>query len=196
MKLPGGLAGAGTICLIAGLLVSHSSRGPGDEGSIRSGTAGQRSEAVVPPSAVQLPDGDHIPVVPIGVARSGTLEPPARVSSVGWWRGGAALGDRTGTVVLAGHVDASRQGVGGFAALWRARPGQTVRLRGDDRRDVAYRITGVRVYPRTRALPADIFAGGGGPRLALITCAGRFDQRTRRYSDTLVVYAVPSSTKA
>jgi len=58
--------------------------------------------------------------------------------------------------------------------------------------DVTYRITGRRTFPRTRDLPAAVFAGDVGARLALVTCTGAFDDRTGRYADTLVVFAVPA----
>ena len=194
MRLPGGFGVAGTICLIvAGMLVAHAQLG--DTGEVPGGRAHSGPADSTPPAGIRLPGGhEDVPVVSIGVAGSGQLEPPEEVRHVGWWRGGAALGDTAGTVVLAGHVDAERQGVGSFAALWHAKPGQTVTVRGADHRTVRYRITGTRVYPRTASLPASIFAGDAAPRLALITCAGGFDRRTRHYTDTLVVYAVPIST--
>jgi hypothetical protein len=196
VRVPGGFGIGGTACLIvAGMLIVHA--GAGNSGDVPSGRAHGGPAAATPVSDVRLPGAaEEVPVVSIGVAGSGTLEPPAEVRQVGWWRGGAALGDTAGTVVLAGHVDAEKQGVGSFAALWHAKPGQTVKLRGKDDRRVTYRITGTRVYPRTAALPASIFAGDGVPRLALITCTGSFDKRSRHYSDTLVVYAVPTSSTA
>jgi hypothetical protein len=196
VRLPGGFGVAGTVCLlVAGMLIAHSQIG--DLGEVPSGRGGSGPADSTPPAEVRLPGAeDDVPVTSIGVERSGTLEPPEEISRAGWWRGGAALGDKAGTVVLAGHVDAERQGVGSFAALWRAKPGQTVEVRGEDDREVTYRITGTRVYPRTGSLPASIFAGDGTPRLALITCAGGFNRSTRHYTDTLVVYAVPVSSTA
>ena len=197
MKLPGVLTMAGAGCLLGALAWVVTSPGIGDQGWVPTGRGGDRSGASAPPADVRIPGRDDaIPVVPIGVAESGTLEPPEDVEDVGWWRGGAALGDGAGTVVLAGHVDARQQGVGSFAALWKVKPGQTVKVRAEDGPEITYRITGTRVYPRTRALPASVFDPGGTPKLALITCAGSFDADRGHYSDTLVVYAVPAPAKA
>jgi hypothetical protein len=147
----------------------------------------------VAPVAVRLPgSGLTATVVPVSTRGSGRLDPPVRVSHVGWWRGGAALGSDAGTMVLVGHVDSADQGLGAFAGLRGARPGQTVRVRGADGRDVPYRVTGLRTYSRERRLPADVFAADVAPRLVLITCTGDFDRRTAHYSRTLVVYAVPT----
>jgi hypothetical protein len=196
VRFPGGFGVAGTICLIvAGMLIAHAQ--VGDSGDVPYTRANSGPADSTPPAGIRLPGDDgEVPVVSIGVAESGTLEPPEEVREAGWWRGGAAIGDTAGTVVLAGHVDAERQGVGSFAALWDAKPRQKVTLRGQDGRTVTYRITGTRVYPRTARLPASIFAGDAAPRLALITCAGGFDRRARHYTDTLVVYAVPEGSTA
>lgn len=131
-------------------------------------------------------------MVGVGTDRSGVLDPPRQVSTVGWWRGGAALGEAAGSLVLVGHVDAESQGLGVLAALREVRPGQDVRVRGRDGRTVRYRITGSRTYPRDRALPASVFTPNVEARLVMITCTGAFDARTARYSDSLVVYAVPA----
>jgi hypothetical protein len=196
VKLPGVLTMAGAGCLLGALAFMITGPG-GDQGYVPSGRSGDPADLVTPPTGVRLPGGhDRIDVVPISPGAAGTLEPPSKVSKVGWWRGGAALGDGTGTVVLAGHVDAAEQGLGSFAPLWYAKPGQRVQVRGKDGRDVTYTITGTRVYPRKKALPADVFDTGGAPKLALVTCAGTFDHRARHYSDTLVVYAVPEPVKA
>jgi hypothetical protein len=47
-------------------------------------------------------------------------------------------------------------------------------------------------YPKA-ALPDEVFAQYGRPRLALITCGGRFDPAQRRYTDNVVVFAVPAT---
>jgi hypothetical protein len=194
MRVPGGLyAAGGVLCVAVAVVLVLERPGPDDAGDISAnGVYAVPQAASVAPDQVRLPDGRAVAVSPISVDPHGALQPPARVTEAGWWRGGAALGDPTGTLVLAGHVDARGQGIGSFAELWQAEPGQRVSVRGRDAREVSFRITGRRVYPRTSALPASIFATDGGPRLALITCAGRFDRRTRHYDDTLVVYAAPA----
>jgi hypothetical protein len=44
-------------------------------------------------------------------------------------------------------------------------------------------------------LPDLLFTRAGSPFLTLVTCGGVFDQSTRHYSDNVVVYAVPVSSK-
>ncbi len=143
------------------------------------------------PTSIVLPGRQHATIRAVGTDRAGRLEPPDRVTDIGWWTGGAALGSSAGTVVLVGHVDAASQGQGFFARLRYLRPGQDLTVRGAGGRSVRYRITGRRTYPRSQALPSEVFATDVAARLALITCTGRFDAQTAHYSDSLIVYAVP-----
>jgi hypothetical protein len=78
-----------------------------------------------------------------------------------------------------------------FAVLRDVTVGERVLLRGADGRLIAYRVTSRRQAGKA-ALSADLFAPGGPPRLALVTCGGRFDRATRHYTDNVVVYAVPA----
>jgi hypothetical protein len=48
----------------------------------------------------------------------------------------------------------------------------------------------VRSYPEQR-LPETLFATGGAPRLALITCGDAFNQTSGQYADNVVAYATP-----
>ncbi len=128
-------------------------------------------------------------VVPIRTDRSGALRVPDDGGLVGWWAAGPRPGDATGTTVLTGHVDTWDEGAGVMARASRLRPGDRVDV-GNARFSTAYRVVGVRSYPK-QALPADVFAGYGRPRLVLVTCGGAFDERTRSYADNVVVYALP-----
>jgi sortase family protein len=153
------------------------------------GAARSAKPASTPPRALWLPDHRKpVPVEAVRSSRSGNLDPPERVAHAGWWSGGAAVGDPTGSVVLVGHVDSPDQGLGAFAALRHLHAGQVVRLRGRDGRPVDYRITSRRTYPRRNPLPASIFATNVQARLVLITCTGAFNGH---YTDNLVVYALP-----
>jgi Sortase domain len=129
------------------------------------------------------------PVVPVGVQPGGGMAIPDDPKVLGWWQGGARTGDR-GTVVLAGHVDTAQAGAGALFPLSRAVPGQHVLLTtSQGTRD--YVINAVRAYLKAD-LPSEVFATTGQSRLALITCGGPFDPRTRQYADNLVVYALPA----
>jgi hypothetical protein len=145
---------------------------------------------VLPPATLRVPGVPPARVVPVGTEPSGALELPEGTSTVGWWAGGAVPGAARGTVVLAGHLDTLTAGPGVMAAVVRQRPGSRVQLVDTAGAQVTYRVVAVRSYPKT-GLPAGLFAGDGAPRLVLVTCGGAFDERTRHYSDNVVVVAVP-----
>ena len=53
----------------------------------------------------------NAPVTPVGIdLKNGALGVPASIGRLGWWRDGAAPGDRNGAVLVAGHVDSANAG--------------------------------------------------------------------------------------
>jgi hypothetical protein len=148
----------------------------------------RRSPRPVPRALVVPRTGVRAPVVPVGVeAATRALELPNGGGRLGWYRHGPAPG-QPGTAVIAGHVDWA-DAPGAFFELRRLRPGDRVRVQLPG---------GVRVFEviaRRRhgkdELPPRLFARSGPPLLALVTCAGDFDERTRTYDDNLIVWARP-----
>lgn len=188
------LAALGVACVAAGIALWA---GAGevrsvDVGSLPAPAAPVPAARGVVPVAVTLPArGTSAPVVAVGTRPDGGLVIPEPPTSVGWWAPGALAGSGTGSVVLAGHVDSREAGLGMFAVLPHLAVGEPVRLRGADGRDVDYRVVARREYPKA-ALPPEVFARDGAPRLVLITCGGRFDAASRSYDDNVVVYAEPA----
>ena len=41
-------------------------------------------------------------------------------------------------------------------------------------------------------LPASVWAEGGPPRLALVTCGGVFNYSTGHYNDNVIIWATPA----
>lgn len=121
----------------------------------------------------------------------GVLGIPADIHRVGWWLDGAAPGDSSGTVLLAGHVDSAAGGVGAFFPLREARAGDRVEIVTASGRTFSYRVASVRLY-RKEALPPAVYSRGGEPRLVLVTCGGPFDVASGHYRDDVVVTAVPA----
>jgi hypothetical protein len=167
-----------------------SAGGAGGPGAAGPGSAAATARHGRRPVALTLPGQQSAPVVPEGVT-DGQLDLPTTVSTLGWWSGGAGLGDPAGSIVIAGHVDSAQQGLGYFAALRDLRPGQQVQLRADDHRMWSFVVTGRRSYVKAQGLPGSVFDQSVATRLVLITCTGRFDPGRHSYEDNLVVYAVP-----
>ncbi|MGH8867390.1 MAG: class F sortase [Actinomycetes bacterium] len=114
--------------------------------------------------------------------------------TVGWYRHGAAPGDRAGSAVLAGHVDSRDRGLGALAALRFTRTGDRVRVTLADGTPLTYRVVDRMSYAK-RALPADRLFGRGGPAaLRLVTCGGSFMPEAGGYTENLVVTAVPTGS--
>jgi hypothetical protein len=193
-----GLVGSGAALVVVGGLVQvlQPPAVPADAGSVPSAsltgaaaTAQIRDRAAAPvaPTLVTMP-GATARVVRAAVTR-GALDVPENVDEVGWWTGGAGVTSRSGTIVLAGHVDSARQGLGAFAALRAARVGTHVRLSGGGW-SRSFVVTGRRSYAKS-GVPSSLYTQDVGLRLVLITCTGAFDPVKRSYEDNLVVYAAP-----
>jgi hypothetical protein len=152
------------------------------------------------PSATTLaPIRLHLPgidltatVVPVGITADGDeMDVPRSVDTVGWYEYGPGLESQTGAMVIAGHVDSATQGKGAFFRLRDVRAGADVRLDGPDGSSRAYTVTTREVFTKAQAPLERIFAREGPPRLVLITCGGEFNSAIRRYSDNIVLTAVP-----
>ncbi|MGK5530358.1 class F sortase [Streptomyces sp. URMC 129] len=143
-----------------------------------------------PPELLTLPGRSRAEVVPVAAGADGALDLPEAPHAVGWWQGGAQPGAARGTVLIAGHLDTAGGGDGPFAALPDVPVADRVEITSADGRRHGYRITARRTYDGDE-LPADLFAATGPARLALVTCAGRYDERTGRYEQNLVLYGRP-----
>ena len=185
-----------------GLLGLSHRAGPDDRGSVPTTAAEMAAPAAVSPVTYSgvVPRRltiaqQHVTaaVVPVLADASGNLAVPVDPNTLGWWAGGALPGSPAGTVVIDGHVDSAAAGPGALFELRGIRLGAVVTVSGSPSALVTYRVTGLREYDKNNLPAAEIFVRSGRPRLALITCGGPFDARTRHYRDNLVAYAVPVS---
>jgi hypothetical protein len=157
----------------------------------RSTSPSHGAPATLPRHARLLVGGAGAPIERVRVVGH-EMQIPLDPRRVGWWRSSAAPGSGRGSVVIVGHVNYA--GVtGALAVLPRLRPGDPVTITAPHRR-FRYVVTGVRSYPKSTGLPAQVFAGSGSPRLVLITCGGQFDSATGNYDDNVVAYAVPRTS--
>jgi Sortase domain len=144
----------------------------------------------VPPARVRVPDlGLDAPVRPVGIGAQQQMRLPPDPRVLGWYRFGPAPGGE-GSVVLAGHVDSRRFGVGPLADLQGVRVGDRVEVvprRGEPR---SYRVDSIERFDR-QALPAEVFARTGPERLRIVTCTGPYVPEAGGYQHNLVVTAVP-----
>jgi len=133
-----------------------------------------------------------MPLEPVGVADDGTMELVPDTDVAGWYRFGAGLDEPDGTIVVAAHVDSLTYGLGPFAELKKAQPGQRIGLTGEDGVQRVYTVDTVETTEKTTVDLSKVFVQDGAPRLVLITCGGDFDYDTRHYLSNVVVTATPS----
>lgn len=129
-------------------------------------------------------------VRPVGVTGDGQMALPADPEVLGWYRFGPAPGSGTGSVVLAGHLDSTRFGLGPLVGLREVEEGDEVSISRADGTVADYTVVTTTRYDR-QALPAELFARTGPERLRLITCGGAYLPDEGGYQENLVVTAVP-----
>jgi hypothetical protein len=157
------------------------------------GEAIASTTSVREPRAVRLQlstAGIDSAVRPVGVTADGQMALPYRPEVLGWYRFGPAPGAGTGSVVLAGHLDSVRYGLGPLVGLREAQIGDAVRVTRSDSTVVDYTVVDVRRVDRS-ALPEELFARTGPERLRIITCGGEYVPDQGGYQQNLVVTAVP-----
>ncbi len=146
----------------------------------------------VPPVSVEVPGtGIVVSVVPVGVQPDGFMELPVDVKVAGWYRFGSDPLSETGTTVVSAHVDSIEYGLGPFAGLKGLAAGSEIVVTVSTGAQVKYVLESVTSVPKEQLPLAEVFDRAGEPRLVLITCGGQFDYSAGRYSDNIVVVAVP-----
>jgi hypothetical protein len=156
---------------------------------------GALAAAFVSPNMIEIPRlGARAPIVDVYTLPGGELDVPKDPGVVGWWAPGAKPGAKTGTAILAGHINYN--GVeGSLAKIGTLNPGDVVYIDGVHNRKktrLKFTITGVRTYDK-KALPyKEIFDQKSVGRLAIVTCGGPFDAQTGNYLENIVAFAVPA----
>jgi hypothetical protein len=204
LHLPLASSGPGSVLDAAEPLSAHSSltdaaRGPVVAAPGR-GNIPRRDATRIPvtplapaPIRVVIPSVNiDMSIVPTGVRDDGQLDLPEDPNQVGWYRFGPQPGADRGSVVLAGHVDSRRFGVGPLARLAAIRPGARISITVAEGERIRYQVLSVKRI-RKAALPTDrLFAPNVEPRLVLVTCGGRYLSEAGGYEDNIVVVARPA----
>lgn len=158
---------------------------------IRDASTIPAAPTVVPPTSVSIPRlGVQARVRPTGVQADSQMALPDNPGVLGWYRFGAAPGDKRGSAVVAAHVDASGYGVGPLAAMTRAEPGMIVDVRMRDGDRLRYRTTSVEQIGKQSLQADELFRPGGRHVLRIVTCGGAYLPDLGAYEDNIVVTAV------
>ena len=119
-----------------------------------------------------------------------TLSSPANIFDVGWYKGSSKPGE-PGAVVLNGHVSGStKRGV--FYSIGTLKVGDLIELERGDGRKYSYAVKEVAIYDNDKVDMNNIMisADPGSPGVNLISSTGRFNVRTNKFEQRVVVYAV------
>jgi hypothetical protein len=131
------------------------------------------------------------PVRAVGVAADGQMRLPADPRVMGWYRFGSAPGAKSGgSVVIAGHLDSKRFGLGPLVRLRDTEVGDAIEVRLSNGATSTYAVVGVERFDR-QGLPDQLFSRQGPERLHVITCGGAYDADAGGYQQNLVVTAAP-----
>ncbi|BDZ66016.1 class F sortase [Agromyces mangrovi Wang et al. 2018] len=135
--------------------------------------------------------GVDVEVVRVGIVDGDVMELPENPNVAGWYRYGPGIGDESGTVVVAAHVDSLEFGLGPFAAIADAPVGTEIVLTSAEGTTERFVIAS-RDAARKGSVDWDaVFDRSGERRLAIITCGGEFDWERRTYLDSVVVLTEP-----
>lgn len=142
----------------------------------------------VAPIRIDIPAaGVSAAVDEIGLLDDGTMAVPEDFARTGWYGGLEAPG-QAGTAVVVGHLD-SHTGPAVFFNVPRLRTGDDITITRADNTTVVFVVDRVEQYRKKQFPTIAVYAPTGEPSLRLITCGGKFDRRTRHYSDNIVVYS-------
>lgn len=144
-----------------------------------------------PPRALRLPGTGWLDVEAVGTHPSGLLDVPSDVRRIGWWEGGARIGDPFGSVVLAGHVDSATQGLGPSAGLLTIAKGAEVDVR-TSARTTRWEVSSRRLVPLDdlEQFPR-VLSPTGPARLTMVTCAPPYVASRGGYQNLAIVEARP-----
>ena len=131
------------------------------------------------------------PVVQVGLLPDGGMEVPDDVTTVGWFavEGHTISPGEPGTAVLAGHRDSRADGPGVLFPLAEVDVGDLLDIVHADGTVSAWQVVETMLTPRDELPVAALFTASGTPRLAVVTCGGRFDLLRRRYTHNTIVIA-------
>jgi sortase family protein len=128
----------------------------------------------------------HPLVESVAVERSGAMSPPYNYFDVGWYKLGPVPGD-PGDAVIDGHAGYPDQPLV-FGKLSKLRLDDKIVVVLADGSRRTFLVDSVKSWPWT-AHPTGLFQPDGPARLTLITCSGKFNDKTYAYADRLVVEA-------
>ncbi|MFD7856346.1 class F sortase [Streptomyces microflavus] len=150
------------------------------------------------PRSVEVPSvGIDARVVPRGLDKDGAIDPPPYdlPQTAGWYGKGTEPGAE-GPALIVGHVDTETEPAV-FYGLSAVQPGEKVRVVRDDGSVAEFTVDDVQVVTRERFDAEKAYGPrvDGRAELRLITCGGKYDEKSRSYTANVVVSAYLTGAK-
>jgi hypothetical protein len=143
------------------------------------------------PVGIRIPKiGVKAKTLSLGLDKEGMVQVPSldQAQHAGWFNLGPSPGE-AGAAVVVGHVDSHKTGPAVFFKLGALRPGDKITVNRKDGKDANFVVDAVKSFPKT-AFPTDlVYSRTAFPTLRVVTCGGRFDQKTGNYPDNIIVFA-------
>jgi len=130
----------------------------------------------------------NAPVVNLGLNKDRTLALPKNAGDVGWYEKSVSPG-QAGASVLVGHLDWWTGKKAIFYNLKKLKAGDEILITKDDGSLVTFKVDSLTLYSQNAFPTNEVYGKIDYPGLRLITCAGKFNVFTQRYSQNLVVFA-------
>jgi LPXTG-site transpeptidase (sortase) family protein len=148
-----------------------------------------KSVAVGLPVHLEIPKINvNAPVIPVGVAKDGSMEAPSGPKDVGWFKSGSRPGD-VGSAVIDGHYGYWKSGVGSvFDDLDKLRKGDEIYVEDDNGVTVTFVVRKILTYDPSDDASSLFNSSDGKSHLNLITCEGIWDSTQETYSNRLVIF--------
>ncbi len=122
----------------------------------------------------------------VGTTPEGAMEVPSDSADVGWFKLGPRPGEK-GSAVISGHVDSQDGEAAVFTNLYKLKKGDKLYVQDDKGTTTLFVVRELRTYDPGYA--DEVFSGGDGHHLNLVTCDGVWDGVKKSYSKRLVVFA-------
>lgn len=142
------------------------------------------------PVKIQIPKiGVNAEIESVGLDKQNKMDVPKLAENVAWYNLGVKPGEK-GSAVMAGHLDKITGAPAVFYKLSTLTPGDKITVVNRSGDNLIFKVTRISKYPDKQFPLQEVFAGPTDTaRLNLITCEGVFDQKTKNYSDRVVVYS-------
>ncbi len=123
----------------------------------------------------------------VTVDKEGNMDVPKQPNDAAWYSAGYVPG-QPGNAVIAGHLD-WYTGPAIFYDLASLRTGDEIIVENKNGKIMHFKVTAVETYPYDDFPLIKVFGSSSAKNLNLVTCAGKYDKKSKIYSKRVVVYS-------